>query len=71
MKLTIGESIKQCRLKSGMKITAVSQKTGLWKKDICMYEANERTPSMFTALSLADLYNVTLDELVGRTVVNG
>lgn len=64
---TIGESIRQCRLNCGLSMLAVAKKTGLWKKDLREYESNLKNPSLFTALTLADLYDVSLDELVGRT----
>lgn len=64
---TIGESIRQCRLKRGYSMAKANQKTGIWKRDLYRYERNQRIPSLFTALTLADAYRVSLDELVGRT----
>lgn len=46
----------------------LAQKLGVSKVAICWYESGDRTPSLENFVKLADILNLTLDELIGREV---
>ena len=58
-------------LKTTRKIYKISQKqlakeTGITQQAISFWERNERTPNIVDLIKLADYYQISLDELVGR-----
>ena len=63
-----GEKIRQIRKSLGMSQEALANQIGVSKVTICWYENNERTPTLDNFLKLADILNITLDELTGREI---
>ncbi|MBE5734292.1 MAG: helix-turn-helix transcriptional regulator [Clostridiales bacterium] len=55
--------IRQLNKKSQMEI---AKETGISQKAISFWERNEREPTITNCIKLADYYNISLDELVGR-----
>ena len=69
--MTIGEAIRKARKNKGVTQTELAKLSGIEQCSICLYERDIISPSMFRAICIADVLDVTLDELVGRTVNNG
>lgn len=63
-----GQLIKQKRQELNLSQDSLAKKIGVSKVTICWYENGERTPSLENFLKLADILNVSLDQLVGREV---
>lgn len=60
--------IKERRKALGMSQEALANKLGVSKVAICWYENGDRTPTMNNFLKLADILDLSLDELTGREV---
>lgn len=61
--------IKELRLERGYSMEQLAHKIGIGKSSISQYESNQRTPSTDTQEALADLFNVDVDYLMGRTTI--
>lgn len=64
--MTIGENIRKIRKARGLTITQLSEKTGYAIQHISAIEHNKYSPRLVTAIDFADIFEVSLDELVGR-----
>lgn len=64
MKTKIAENIKFYRKQMGMTQEELAQKLCGKKSLISNYENGYSTPDIFTLCKLADIFDVTLDELV-------
>lgn len=64
--MDIGYNFKTLRILNKKTQEQVSKDTGISQKAISFWERNERTPNIIDCIKLADCYNVSLDELVGR-----
>lgn len=62
---TIGERLIELREKSGLSKVEMAEKLGVNKSSITRYETNEIKPNLDMMLKIAELFNVTLDWLVG------
>lgn len=62
----LGSNLKQLRKSKKLTQDEVSKKIGVAKNTYSGYERNIRTPDISIQYKLADLFNVTLDELHGR-----
>lgn len=69
--MTIGENIKRIRKSRGLTITQLSEKTGYAIQHISAIEHNKYSPRLITAIDFADIFEVSLDELVGREFKKG
>lgn len=67
MKLKIAENIKFYRKQSGMTQEELAQKLNGKKSLVSNYENGYSTPDIYTLCRLAEIFDLTLDELVGRT----
>lgn len=67
--LTIGEAMKKARLKKGYSRTQLSVKARTATQNIFQWETGKAYPSIINLIPIADALNISLDELVGRTVV--
>ncbi|WP_248927117.1 helix-turn-helix domain-containing protein [Paenibacillus hamazuiensis] len=61
-----GERIAQLREKYSMTQEDLSGKLGITRASLSHYENNRREPDYGTMLKIADLFNVSIDYLVGR-----
>lgn len=61
-----GARLKQLRTEHGMKQSDLGSRLGVTSATISAYENETRTPDINTASELADLFNVSVDDLVGR-----
>lgn len=67
MKTTLSERLIYLRKKNKLSQTAVAKRIGVTSSLISAYEKQERKPSIDTLISLADIYNVSTDYILGRT----
>ena len=63
-----GNKIREARKALRMSQEALANEIGVSKVTICWYESGERTPGLKHFLKLADVLNLSLDELIGREV---
>ena len=66
MKNEIGENIKALRKMHGMTQSDLALILGGKKSLVSNYENGYSTPDIYTLIKLADVFDVSLDELVGR-----
>lgn len=64
--LDYGEALKYQREVNGLSQSELSRKTGIKQENISRWEQSKVIPSMDFCVQLADFYNISLDELVGR-----
>lgn len=67
--MTLGYKIKLLRKENGLTQLELGDKLGLSKANISKYESNVHEPSIETLNKLSDLFNVSVDYLLGRTNV--
>ena len=67
-KLTIncGEILKEQREKLGLSQSMVASKINTSHQNVSRWESGKIMPSIDFCVKLADLYDITLDELIGR-----
>ena len=65
-KLKIAENIKFYRLQLGLTQEKLANLLNGKKSLISNYENDHSTPDIYTLVELANIFNITLDELVGR-----
>lgn len=61
-----GEALKHQRELRNLSQTELAQATGLKQQMISHWEANKGLPNIDFCVRLAEYYNISLDELVGR-----
>ena len=61
-----GEALKEQREKLGLSQSMVANKINTSHQNISRWESGKTLPSIDFCVKLADLYDVSLDELVGR-----
>ncbi len=66
MENEIGENIKALRKMRGMTQGDLALILGGKKSLVSNYENGYSTPDIYTLIKLADVFDVSLDELVGR-----
>ena len=64
--MNYGENLKKLRLTKNLSQEELGKATNISQQAISFWEQNKRTPNMDDCIALADFYNITLDELVGR-----
>ena len=65
----IGDHLKEIREQLGISQMELSFQTKISQQAISLWERNERIPNIQACIALADYYNISLDELVGRTYI--
>lgn len=65
--MALGENMRFLREEHGYSLKDVELQTGINNGNLSRYERNLNYPSIELCIRLADLYQVSLDELVGRT----
>lgn len=66
---TFSERFKSLRSERGWSQQRLADELGISKSSVNMYERGEREPSFETTEAIADLFNVDMDYLYGRTSV--
>ena len=64
---TLGARLRKARERKGWTQTYVCQKLGISNSTLSGYERNYREPDMGMIKAFADLYDVSVDWLLGRT----
>lgn len=64
--MDIGSKLKELRTATGMTQEQVARKIGTGRVNYTRYENNSSRPDYETLIALADLFDVTTDELLGR-----
>ena len=62
--MTIGINIKRLRERFGYSQSELAELTGIPQALICYYENDARTPSVFNARKLAEVFKVTIEQLM-------
>jgi transcriptional regulator with XRE-family HTH domain len=65
---SLGDRLRLAREKKNLKQTQVMAKTGINNKTLSGYEKNVSEPDVETLKILAELYEVSVDWLTGRTM---
>ena len=68
MKNTIGNNIKKLRKESGITQEQIASKLCISRQALSNYEAGKRIPDIYELIVLADLFEVSLDTIVGRKI---
>lgn len=63
---TVGENIKTMRKQNKMTQKQLADKLCIRRQTLCNYELGMRTPDVYTLLIIADIFEVSLDVLMGR-----
>ncbi len=63
-----GECLKAQRELAGLSQSELSKKTGLSQQMISHWESNKSEPGIEKLVVLADFYEISLDELIGRVL---
>ena len=66
MTLNFGNNIKQLRLKRGLSQEKLAERLGVAPQSVSKWERNEGYPDITFLLPLAEFFDVSLDELLGR-----
>ena len=61
-----GEALKIQRVLSGLNQIELANKIGISQQNISRWERDEVLPNIDFCVKLADFYNITIDELIGR-----
>lgn len=64
--MTFGNNIKNLRVKKNMTQSDLAEKLNLSRPTIGRYENDERFPDKDTIIELAELFDVSIDEMFGR-----
>ena len=64
--MNIGEALKHQREIRELSQSAVAKETGISQPKLSYYENGKHLPLIDDCIKLADFYNISLDELVGR-----
>ena len=62
----IGNKIRELRKARGLSIPALAKELGVGENSISNWELGRFEPSLFAVIRLADYFDITIDELVGR-----
>ena len=64
--MNYGKIFKDLRMEKNLSQRDLAKETGISQQAISFWEQDKRTPNMDDCIRLADFYNISLDELVGR-----
>lgn len=64
--MNYGQYFKEFRKEKKLSQRELAAATGISQQAISFWEQNKRTPNMDDCIILADFYEISLDELVGR-----
>lgn len=59
------ENLKKARLRKGLSQVQLAEQLGVAKSTYSMYESGNREPNVQTVKKIADILNVSTDELLG------
>ena len=62
----LGKNIRQFRKAKNMKQDVLAKELNIRRQTVSAYECGITVPDIYTLMHMADIFGVTLDELVGR-----
>ena len=65
--MTIGERIAALRRAAGLSQEQLAEKINVSRQTVSKWESGQSTPDLPKLLALAEVYSLSLDELVGNT----
>ena len=66
--LRIGKKLKELRNAEGLTQAQIAEKLKISRVNYTRYETDVSRPDYETLLAIAEFYEITLDELFGRTI---
>ena len=66
MKNSFPKNLKELRLTNNMTQTQVAEKLKTTQRKVSYWESGKIEPDLDTLISIAELFDVSIDELVGR-----
>ena len=63
-----GEILKEYRIARGKTLLEVERGTGISNENLSRWERGKSVPSLDFCIKLADYYEITIDELIGREI---
>lgn len=63
----VGENIRRLRRQKNMNQDMLAAELNLLRQTISAYERGVTLPDLYVLIAMADLFGVTVDELIGRT----
>lgn len=67
-KNTVGSNIKKLRKEAGITQEQIDSKLCISRQALSNYEIGKRLPDIYELIELADLFEVSLDTIVGRKI---
>lgn len=64
--MTIGKRLRQLREDSGLTQPELAGKLGVNQSNIVRFENDTKVPTLLLAIQIADIFDCSLDTLVGR-----
>ncbi len=64
--MSIGEKIKELRKSKNLSRKALAEELGRYQNNIYLWETGQFEPRLFYCICMADIFNVSLDELCCR-----
>lgn len=68
--MNLAENLQKQRKMHGLSQEELAEKCDISRQAIAKWESGDSTPSIDKLIFLADLYDISLDELVGRVVLD-
>lgn len=62
----IGSRIREFRTERGLKQKEMADKIGVHRTSLSSYENGKRIPDIFMLCRIADVFQISLDKLIGR-----
>lgn len=62
----VGKRIQKLRIQNNMTQDKLSKKLGIDRTTLAHYEMGKRTPGIDILWEIADIFGVSIDELIGR-----
>ncbi len=66
--MLIGKRLQELRATKNISQTQLAQLLGVSKVSVCGYESGKRIPSLPMLIKLADVFDVSVDTLLGREI---
>ena len=67
--MTLGERLKMYRTQKGLSQEKIAEMLDVSRQAVTKWEVGQTTPSSDNLIALANLYNVSLDELIGKNEI--
>ena len=67
-KITIDSNLKKLREENNMSQEMLARKLHIKRQTVSSYETGRSLPDIFILIKIADIFGITLDELVGRNM---